>query len=85
MKLSGPQVQALVWVAFKDVERPPMRALNQIVRLGLVKPPVPGHDPHYRPLDAAFAELRARGLDRGRPGKKTALMPREAREGARAA
>jgi hypothetical protein len=83
MKLSGVQVQALQWAAFKDVERPPMQALNQVVELGLVKPPVPRHDPHYRPTERAFVELRARGLDRGRKGKKTALpaslAPREVR------
>jgi hypothetical protein len=79
--LSGVQLQALVWAAFKDGERPPRRALDQMTELGLIVAPVPGHDPHYRPTAACFTELRSRGLDRPRHGKKTALpaslAPRE--------
>jgi hypothetical protein len=73
LKLSGPQVQALVWVAFKDGVKPTRRALDQVTEMELVTPPVKGHDPHWRPTHACFTELRARKLDRPRHGKKTAL------------
>lgn len=80
-RLSGAQVQALVWVAFKDGAKPTRRALEQMAELELISPPVPNHDPHWRPTQACMDELRARGQDRPRHGKKTALpsslAPRE--------
>jgi hypothetical protein len=79
-RLTGAQLQALVWVAFKDGAKPTRRALEQMAELELVTRPVPGHDPHWRPTDECFTELRRRGLDRNRPGKKRALVPRAPEE-----
>lgn len=77
-QLSDTQVRALEWAAFKDGAQPPRAALDQMAELGLITPPVANHDPHWRPTGECFDELRARGLDRPRHGKKRALVPREA-------
>lgn len=76
MRLSGVQVQALVWVAFKDVDKPTRRALEQIVDMELAVAPVRGTDPHYRVTDAGMAELRSRQLGRPSRGRKTTCAPR---------
>lgn len=70
MKLSGEQVQAVVWVAFKDTAVPTRRALGQVVEMGLATAPVAGKDPQYRITQEGARELRSRDLSRERPGKR---------------
>lgn len=76
MKLSGEQVQAVQWAAFKDTTMPTRRALAQVLEMGLVTAPVTGVDPHWRVLPEGVAELRARGLARDRVGKRPGMTRR---------
>lgn len=76
MKLSGEQVQAVQWAAFKGTPKPTRRALEQVVELGLAKAPVPGRDPHYRITPDGAVELRARNLTRDQVGKRPGLTRR---------